>query len=1401
MAFNKIARKDSDFYVICTLPDFCWAPPPAPPITPPIPFPLFADLGNAKTVAKDVRLNRKPAFVFKASKTNRTTGDEPALPGRKGVLSRTATKPAWPMMHSSSVKIRKRYIIRAGDMFHMNNKFKGKLGKKPCISCKAAAAAGRPVNPIHGLKFLEDETDFAFEGILPLVWSRSYYSDQDGIGWLGEGWSVPGCQRIIRDAAGLAYIDDQGRLFPLPEVDEDDEEPVLFESEQIWFSKNPDGHYVIASLDGSIALRFAPLVVAEDGSDEDSTLFPLVAVEDANGNHQRFVYHPLTGLPQYVIDGNGRVFSLNFGNVADEQSPKMRLMSVSLLEGLPVFGETVRVGSPLVRYEYNGSGDLVRVIGRDGNVKRSFGYKNNLMVSHTDAAGLVSEYEYDHYTPTGKVLRNWTSLGEEWRFTYHDGYTEVTDVLGRTEQYHYDYNNELTKRVFADGSAVLMERDGLGRLLSHTDAMGRVTRYQYSNEGQVEAIVRPDGAILHFDYDDCYRLIRKSDAEGRYDGYTYDEAGNLLTHTDPLKHTTRFEYADNGLLLSVTDPNGSSTAYHYNENRQPDLITDCSGYETKLAYTPEGQLARITDALGQHTEYHYDADQNLTLALYPDGSKETFGYDAAGRLKTHTDGEGHTTSYEYGQDGLPTRRTNALGHTFGYHYDKARRLVGLTNENGARYRFAYDVLDRLIAESGFDHKLTGYRYNAGNELVEQREFGDDASLAAKLMAQLGGQPVPKKDAAPLSDDLEAQTPLRITEFKRDILGRLIHTLARDNDKVQETAYQYDLNGNLVRAANCHSITCFDYNGNGQLIAQHQWKVPSKEENARNGLPDTDWRDAQYDMLYLPVTETVRYHYDFNGNRTATVLPDGRQINYLYYGSGHLHQISLDDEVITDIERDKLHREIYRTQGKLASRYELDPLGRLKRQIATLNDLTEGGKGKTKVAAGYGQTAVKRSYGYDRTGNLTHSTDQRTGTTKFEYDKLGRITQAGNELFAFDPAHNILSDGLNAIPDNRLKTYNGTTYYYDELGNLIHRELADGEVQNYFYDLHDQLVKAEIFKKDGTKETWSYTYDALGRRIGKGRLKNSQEVSDDLSNQTRFVWEGSHLLQEIHPDGRYTYIYTDPDSYEPLAQVRDWTTEERENRQETNYFHCDQIGIPREMTDRDGNLLWFGNYTGWGRLKEETKVTDSAYQPFRLQNQYADRETGLHYNFFRYYEPDAGRFVNQDPIGLYGGDNLYRFSSNIQIWIDPLGLACIPNPNRKNDEDLARRIDKLSDNLTEKNRDGFTTLALARVTLADGTSQIWIAQAGSSLSSKPSRRQQSLAGADEIIQNLHPAGRSGKDGNHLNDAERQLIREAKKRGAKIKSLGATKPMCGRCEKGARRAGILRRIITPIKSRHC
>ena len=106
------------------------------------------------------------------------------------------------------------------------------------------------------------------------------------------------------------------------------------------------------------------------------------------------------------------------------------------------------------------------------------------------------------------------------------------------------------------------------------------------------------------------------------------------------------------------------------------------------------------------------------------------------------------------------------------------------------------------------------------------------------------------------------------------------------------------------------------------------------------------------------------------------------------------------------------------------------------------------------------------------------------------------------------------------------------------------------------------------------------------------------------------------------------------THEPLTQVRNRTNEDGESQQQTHYFHCDQIGIPREMTDGEGNLSCFGDYYGWGKLKSETNISGTAYQPFRLQNQYFDEETGLHYNFFRYYEQDAGRFVNQEKIMLW-----------------------------------------------------------------------------------------------------------------------------------------------------------------------
>ena len=136
---------------------------------------------------------------------------------------------------------------------------------------------------------------------------------------------------------------------------------------------------------------------------------------------------------------------------------------------------------------------------------------------------------------------------------------------------------------------------------------------------------------------------------------------------------------------------------------------------------------------------------------------------------------------------------------------------------------------------------------------------------------------------------------------------------------------------------------------------------------------------------------------------------------------------------------------------------------------------------------------------------------------------------------------------------------------------------------------------------------------------------------------------------------YTYVYTEQNSYEPLAQIETFRQPEKLNTPIIRYFHTDQIGIPREMTDEAGKIIWRGQYSAWGKLLHEEKANNHIHQPFRLQNQYADEETGLHYNFFRYYDAHCGRFTQQDPIGLAGGDNLYMFAPNAQKWVDSLGL--------------------------------------------------------------------------------------------------------------------------------------------------
>ncbi|MCK1794167.1 RHS repeat domain-containing protein, partial [Pseudomonas violetae] len=201
-----------------------------------------------------------------------------------------------------------------------------------------------------------------------------------------------------------------------------------------------------------------------------------------------------------------------------------------------------------------------------------------------------------------------------------------------------------------------------------------------------------------------------------------------------------------------------------------------------------------------------------------------------------------------------------------------------------------------------------------------------------------------------------------------------------------------------------------------------------------------------------------------------------------------------------------------------------------------------------------------------------------------------------------------------------------------------------KLQTFTYDCENRLVRAETMVHSQIESTGMYRYDSLGRRVAK------TSVIGGKTEHKNFLWQGLRMLREEAPGQSSLYVY-EPGSYAPLARVDQSEGEE----QKLYYFHTDQIGTPLEMTDRAGQIVWQATYKAWGAL--EKLAVSEVEQNLRFQGQYFDDETGLHYNTFRYYDPEVGRFITQDPIGLAGSVNLYQQAPNPISWVDPLGWTC------------------------------------------------------------------------------------------------------------------------------------------------
>ncbi|EOF5702114.1 RHS domain-containing protein, partial [Salmonella enterica] len=865
-------------------------------------------------------------------------------------------------------------------------------------------------------------------------------------------------------------------------------------------------------------------------------------------------------------------------------------------------------------YYWNNHGEVGTI---DDSLRGSVVYSYDRSGYLTGRSGQMYDHDRYYYDKAGNLLDNegqgpvmsnrlpgcgrdrygYNEWGEQYRLDWNLAERSlcVTDSLGRTRCHWWDAQGLVTAyRDEAGQMTTFRWSDEERLLLGMTDAQGGKWRYVYDRLGHLTETHDQLGRVEQTQWHPVWHQPETEvDAAGAAWRYEYDERGNLQAVIDPLHQRTVYGYDRHGQVVRITDARGGDKYLQWNEDGQLMRHTDCSGSQTAWFYDERTRLERVTDAESNSTRYSYDGNGHLTEVMFADGRTERYQPDAAGRLVKYTSPAGQITRWQRDGQGRVRRQTDATGRRTAYEYDAYGRLTTLTNENGESYRFRYDVLDRVTEQTDPGGSRRAYGYNAlnavtaviyGGERGGEIRHGLERDAAGRLTAKI--------------------TPETRTEYRYDAADRLLEIRRRQHDAAEGGEPE------VIR---------FSYDSAGNLLS---------EETAQGVL---------------------QHRYDVQGNRTETQMPDGRTLRYLYYGSGHLQQINLGRDVISEFTRDHLHREVQRSQGRLDTRRMYDRTGRLTRKLTC--------KGMRGVVP---ETFIDREYAYSGQDELLKKRHSRQGVTDYFYDTTGRITACRNEAYLdswqYDAAANLLdrrqgetaqAGAGSVVPFNRITSYRGLHYRYDEYGRVVEKRGRNG-TQHYRWDAEHRLTEVAVIR-GSTVRRYGYVYDAPGRRVEKHEL----DAEGKPYNRTTFLWDGMRLAQECRL-GRSSslYIYSDQGSHEPLARVDRAAPGEAD---EVLYYHTDVNGAPEEMTDGGGNIVWEAGYQVWGNLTHE-KETRPVQQNLRFQGQYLDRETGLHYNLYRFYDPDIGKFISGDPISLRGGINLYAYAPNPLSWIDPLGLA-------------------------------------------------------------------------------------------------------------------------------------------------
>jgi len=1091
-------------------------------------------------------------------------------------------------------------IKKLSDKIH---KAANKLCDKLKIGDKARAAVhkaictvtGHPVDVATGRVFT-DQIDFEVAGPLPLVWERTWYSTSTYRGPLGHGWhhGLDVALHVTDDVLLLRTGD--GRHLPLPLLDDGEE---FFDRKEKLTLRRTGHDYIVHGRDGILH------VFADTGP-----LRKLTRIEDPLGDRLSMTYDGggrLTG----IRDSGGRQFVLHYGRDGLLQQ----------IEGPHPEEPTRRV--ILARYEYDPQGNLVFAHDALGHTTR-YEYRGHLLARETNRNGLSFYFEYDGGDEKARCVHTWGDGGiYDRKLTYQPRATIVENSLGEKTTYHHRAGL-VWKTVDARGAVTETERNEWNEVVKETDPLGRVTELERDDHGNVLSEKAPDGTVLRLDYDAKGRPVSMRGPAGGEWKWLYDQAGHLVERVDVLGRHLRYRW--NGpRLLGVTDPTGGETQLEYDASGNLCTLRTPDGAETRWTFDGLGRSVRMQDPAGNVETREFDLLGRAVRVLEPDGNLHEVSYDGEGNV-VRAKNRQYDVELRYGGMNRLLSRTQA-GTTVRFAYDTEERLVALFNEVGAVYRFVLDPTGEVAEEHGFGGML--------------RKYERDLDGRVRKVHRPGGL---------------------LTEYRYDALGRLVSRAYADaqGKTTDEETYAYRADGELILAANGTCTVRYERDLLGRVLKESQ---------------GDDSVESEYSPIDLRTRmKTSRGHVlEIERNQVGEVLAMRAGGGPSVPGGSDVRKQSVP-EWEARVTRDQLGLELERNlPGGVRSRWTRDRLGR---------------PVSHEVWAGTRQVAAK-SYTWEPNNRLKMIVDALHGPVQFSHDGLGNLTAAARADGKVDLRMPDAVGNLFKTSERRDRKYGPagqlleswaqagvTRYAYDPEGNLILKVLPDGTKWKYEWNAAGLL--ARVVRPDGKEVTFGY--DALGRRVWKryqGRITRwiwdnhvpvhewvelepgtalpaPEKVmeAEDAGLRQRAVDLGKRQSQgpppaPTEPGSKVrpiTWVF-DPESFAPAAKL---TGEQR------CAIITDHLGTPTAMLDADGRTVWSADIGIYGELRN--LVGDKQACPFRWPGQYEDEETGLYYNRFRYYDPDSGEYVSQDPLGTEAGLRAHAYPFDPLRLIDVFGLV-------------------------------------------------------------------------------------------------------------------------------------------------